>query len=104
MGIPSPSTQSVIRIRDGVFAVLAAACLIGGVSLSSTPASAAHNADHSGAKQAPQTVTTVASKDPETTSSIAQDQNDDGPTCDRSRKRLWVEGEGWIVRRVTTCY
>jgi hypothetical protein len=66
--------------------------------------SAAHGADHSGAKQAAQTVTSLAAKDPETTSSIAQDQNDDGPTCDRSRKRLWVEGEGWIVRRVTTCY
>ena len=23
--------------------------------------------------------------------------------CSRSRKRLWVEGEGWIVRRITTC-
>ncbi len=26
------------------------------------------------------------------------------PTCSQSRRRLWVEGEGWIVRRVTTCY
>jgi hypothetical protein len=23
--------------------------------------------------------------------------------CIRSRKRLWVEGQGWIVRRLTTC-
>src|SRR5215210_5053111 len=23
--------------------------------------------------------------------------------CIRSRKRLWVEGQGWIVRRFTTC-
>jgi hypothetical protein len=23
--------------------------------------------------------------------------------CHRARKRLWVDGEGWIVRRVTTC-
>ena len=23
--------------------------------------------------------------------------------CVRPRKRLWVEGEGWIVRRVTVC-
>jgi hypothetical protein len=24
--------------------------------------------------------------------------------CLRSRKKLWVDGEGWIIRRVTTCY
>ena len=29
---------------------------------------------------------------------------DDGKNCGQSRKRLFVEGEGWIVRRVTTCY
>jgi hypothetical protein len=23
--------------------------------------------------------------------------------CSRSRKRLWIEGEGWVVRRITTC-
>ncbi|WP_335645539.1 hypothetical protein [Methylobacterium durans] len=28
---------------------------------------------------------------------------DDTANCSRSRRRLWVEGEGWIVRRVTTC-
>ena len=28
---------------------------------------------------------------------------DDATTCSRARRRLWVEGEGWIVRRVTTC-
>jgi hypothetical protein len=28
---------------------------------------------------------------------------DDDAGCYRARKRLWVEGEGWIVRRVTTC-
>ena len=26
------------------------------------------------------------------------------PGCSRARKKLWVEGEGWIVRRVTTCF
>jgi hypothetical protein len=24
------------------------------------------------------------------------------PTCKLGRKRLWVEGEGWVVRRVRT--
>jgi hypothetical protein len=26
------------------------------------------------------------------------------PGCSRARKKLWVDGEGWIVRRVTTCF
>lgn len=28
---------------------------------------------------------------------------EDGAGCQRSRRKLWVEGEGWIVRRVTQC-
>jgi hypothetical protein len=27
--------------------------------------------------------------------------NDDG--CSRVRRKLWVEGDGWIVRRVSLC-
>jgi hypothetical protein len=44
----------------------------------------------------------AASQDPLTTSSVnaAEEQGN----CLRSRKRLWVEGEGWVVRRVTTCF
>lgn len=26
-----------------------------------------------------------------------------GAGCLRSRKKLWVDGDGWIVRRVTVC-
>lgn len=26
-----------------------------------------------------------------------------GPGCQRLRRKLWVDGEGWIVRRVTLC-
>jgi hypothetical protein len=25
------------------------------------------------------------------------------PSCARPRRKLWVEGEGWIVRRVAVC-
>jgi len=25
------------------------------------------------------------------------------PSCSRARRKLWVEGEGWIVRRVAVC-
>ena len=31
------------------------------------------------------------------------ESEDESVNCSRSRKRLWIEGEGWIVRRVTTC-
>jgi hypothetical protein len=44
---------------------------------------------------------TTTLEDPQTTSSIgpAEDAN-----CMKSRKRLWVEDQGWVVRRVTTCF
>ena len=38
--------------------------------------------------------------DAATTAAIGKDE--DG-ACFTARKKLWVEGEGWIVRRVTTC-
>jgi hypothetical protein len=28
---------------------------------------------------------------------------DSGPSCVKARRKLWVEGEGWIVRRVQLC-
>ena len=55
------------------------------------------------AKTLKQKPTEVAAKDVEATGSI-QAEAPDTSTCDRSRKRLFVEGEGWIVRKVTTCY
>ncbi len=39
----------------------------------------------------------------EVTGSLAKGPSDEDPGCFRARKRLWVDGEGWIVRRVTTC-
>jgi len=47
--------------------------------------------------------TPAAAKEPETTGSVEKAANLE-PNCAQSRRRLWVEGEGWIVRRVTTCY
>lgn len=29
---------------------------------------------------------------------------DETGKCSRTRKRLWVESEGWVVRRVTICH
>lgn len=40
--------------------------------------------------------------EPSTTGSAAKEQADDAG-CFTARKKLWVDGEGWIVRRVTTC-
>jgi len=28
---------------------------------------------------------------------------EEGANCSKLRKRLWIEGEGWLVRRVTIC-
>lgn len=67
-------------------------------------AAAAAPAGHSAAaKPAKEAVTSVSAKDVETTSSVQATTGSDA-YCDISRKRLFVEGEGWIVRRVTTCY
>ena len=35
--------------------------------------------------------------------SAAVVERDDDATCSRARRRLWIEGEGWVVRRITTC-
>ena len=48
--------------------------------------------------------TQAAVKDPEATGTVEKASATLEPNCAQSRRRLWVEGEGWIVRRVTTCY
>lgn len=50
------------------------------------------------ADRAPITVADAAQAQP---ASVTDDE--DSATCSKPRKRLWVEGEGWIVRRVTIC-
>lgn len=78
--------------------VVAAGLTLGALQAQAAPATPGDRGD---AKVTREKVTALAAKDPETTSSI---QSDADANCSRSRKRLWVEGEGWIVRRVTTCY
>ena len=34
---------------------------------------------------------------------LTVEAEDETLACTKSRKRLFVDGEGWIVRRVTTC-
>lgn len=45
-----------------------------------------------------------ASNEPQYASAnLGQPPSLDAGNCQRPRKRLWVEGEGWIVRRVNIC-
>jgi hypothetical protein len=44
----------------------------------------------------------TAEADAPTTGSIKAAEEDDAG-CYRTRRKLWVDGEGWIVRRVTLC-
>ena len=46
----------------------------------------------------------LAQAEPTTTSSVTKTASDEQPVCDRPRRRLWVEGEGWVVRRVSACH
>ncbi|WP_246388815.1 hypothetical protein [Microvirga mediterraneensis] len=80
-------------------AVLAVAL---GFGIAADQAQATH-AGHGVAAKPEKQVTAMAAKDVETTSSIETNSPSDN-ACSISRKRLFVEGEGWIVRRVTTCY
>ncbi|WP_414473874.1 hypothetical protein [Microvirga sp. M2] len=95
------SGKSLLESRI-VFAV--ALGIAAGIALAPLPAEAAHASREVPVAQSVKAKgATVAAKDIEETGSI-QARPADTSTCDRSRKRLFVKGEGWIVRRVTTCY
>ena len=48
--------------------------------------------------------TKLAEADPVTTSSVSKAAGEEEPACNRPRRRLWVESEGWVVRRVAACH
>ncbi|MDQ4136391.1 MAG: hypothetical protein M3158_09430 [Pseudomonadota bacterium] len=48
--------------------------------------------------------TKVADAEPATTSSVSKGAAEEEQVCNRPRRRLWVEGEGWVVRRVSACH
>ena len=95
------SVQSRI-LPQGSLKILAFLTIFAGAGLvgSAEAAPASHGV---AAKPSKETVTSVSAKDVETTSSVQPTTGSDAH-CDISRKRMFVEGEGWIVRRVTTCY
>jgi hypothetical protein len=67
------------------------------------PAQAAQKAPHSAA-DIKAASSKLAQVEPTSTGSISKAPGDEQPACDRIRRRLWIEGEGWVVRRVSTCY
>lgn len=83
-------TGRITMLRSG-----AAATFFGlsAVALIALPAQAAPPSDRGVAK-----VAEAATVRPAAVTESEEDAN-----CSRIRRRLWVEGEGWIVRRVTTC-
>jgi len=85
-------------IRAGL-AALAGLAVAFGLMAFAEPARAADGLQQ---KAIAQSQEAMAAKDPQTTSAITS--NDLPSNCQRSRKKLWVQDEGWIVRKVTTCY
>lgn len=77
-----------------------AAFLVGSLLLLGPPAYAAQPRAQGPSSTAMAVTAKVAQAEP---ASAAKTLSDEDPTCSRARKRLWVDGEGWIVRRVTTC-
>lgn len=73
-----------------------AACLLAGTVIAALAAPAADSAK--GGKPAPSapaaTRTAVAEQAPAAEAM---------PACGKSRRKLWLEGEGWVVRRVYAC-
>jgi hypothetical protein len=100
LGASARRKISPLRGSLKIITVLAA---VVGFGLAAERTDAAHAGHAMAAKPAKEQVASVAAKDVETTSSTEMKSMNDAP-CDISRKRLFVEGEGWIVRRVTTCY
>ena len=95
------SVLSRVPLQGGL-KFLAVLTIVTGAGL--VGAAEAAPASHAVAAKLPkEAVTSVSAKDVETTSSVQPTTSSDAH-CDISRKRMFVEGEGWIVRRVTTCY
>ena len=97
-------THRKIVLLKGTLQFFAPAVILAGIAVASLPAhSAPAGAPTAEAVSSTRDKVSAAAKEPETTGSVQPAANGD-VACARSRKRLFVEGEGWIVRRVTICY
>lgn len=63
------------------------------------PVSAAPSADR-GARQVAEATQVRPVSD---TRPAEAEPEEEGANCSKLRRRLWIEGEGWLVRRVTIC-
>jgi hypothetical protein len=82
----------------------AVACAALGLAAASAEAAApARSSERPGVTRSAAAAMPAGETSVEVTSSIGAAAPDERP-CERSRKRLWVEGEGWVVRKVATCY
>jgi len=102
------SARRKVSPLSGGLKFLAVLAVAVGFGLAAERTDAAHGGHQVAAATATKTtkepMTSIAVKDDvETTSSVGTKPAND-LLCDVSRKRLFVEGEGWIVRRVPTCY
>lgn len=70
--------------------------------LAASPADAAKGQRHAANSARSDAVAAVAKKTEKTVA--IQSDADPAENCTSARRRLFVEDEGWIVRRVTTCY
>ncbi|WP_201831604.1 hypothetical protein [Microvirga zambiensis] len=102
MKVSEASVKKKNSLLGGGLKVLGVLAVAASFALASESAYAAHPGHEVAAKQV-KGPTSVVAKDVETTSSIETNSAGD-PSCSIARKRLFVEGEGWIVRRVATCY
>lgn len=65
------------------------------IGLTAAPALAAPTAGRS--------TTQIAEATQVSQAATASETEEDSANCNKQRRRLWIEGEGWIVRRVTIC-
>jgi len=105
---PEASARRKVTPLGGGLKILAVLAIAVGFGLAAERTDAAYAGHQVAAakvaKTAKEPATSIAIKDDvETTSSVGTKPAND-LLCDVSRKRLFVEGEGWIVRRVPTCY
>jgi hypothetical protein len=82
----------------------ALSALILGVVLAATPLTAALAAPSEARQAAGRTQTAAAAATVDVTGSVAAKPAGEEPNCQKARRKMFVEGEGWIVRRVTTCH
>jgi hypothetical protein len=97
------SAHGKVSLLSSCLKTVAVLAVLAGFGLTAQRAEATHAGHAAAAKSAKEAVTSVSAQDVETTSSV-QPNTASPSNCELSRKRLFVEGEGWIVRRVTTCY